>query len=107
MNCPGALQRLAEEQTLQSRSILAVENTHETAFGVRRTHMDNQVPKYVTQERAALLLGIPVEELSRISSELELGHTERAGDQKETFFTYEELRQICLLTTHQLIGGKF
>ena len=47
--------------------------------------MDNQVPKYITQERAALLLGIPEEELSRISSELELGHTERAGNQKETF----------------------
>ena len=47
--------------------------------------MDNQVPKYVTQERAALLLGIPEEELSRISSESELGHTERAGNQKETF----------------------
>jgi hypothetical protein len=47
--------------------------------------MDNQVPKYVTQERAALLLGIPKEELSRISSESELGHTDRAGNQKETF----------------------
>jgi hypothetical protein len=69
--------------------------------------MDNQVPKYVTQERAALLLGIPEEELSRISSELELGHTERAEDQEETFFTYEELRQICLLATQQSIGGKF
>ena len=69
--------------------------------------MDNQVPKYVTQERASLLLEIPEEELSRISSELELGHTERAGNQTETFFTYEELRQICLLTTHQLIGCKF
>jgi hypothetical protein len=69
--------------------------------------MDNQVPKYVTQERAALLLGIPEEELRRISTESELGHTEHAGDQKETFFTYEELRQICLLSTHQLIRGRF
>jgi hypothetical protein len=73
---------------------------HGTAFGVRRTHMDNQVPRYVTQKRAALLLGIPEEELSRISRESELGHTERAGDQKETFFTYEELRRICFLSTH-------
>jgi hypothetical protein len=69
--------------------------------------MDNQVPKYVTQERAALLLGIPEEELSRISSESGLGHMERAGDQKETFFTYEELRQICLFSTHRLIRAKF
>jgi hypothetical protein len=58
--------------------------------------MDNQVPKYVTQKRAALLLGIPEAELSWISSELGLGHTERAGDQKETYFTHEELRQITL-----------
>ena len=61
--------------------------------------MDNQVPKYVTQQRAALLLGTPEEELSRISSESELGHAERAGDQKETYFTCEELRQICFLAT--------
>jgi hypothetical protein len=59
--------------------------------------MDNQVPKYVTQGRASLLLGIPEAELSRISNESGLGHTERAGDQKETFFTYEELRQICVM----------
>jgi hypothetical protein len=64
--------------------------------------MDNQVPKYVTQKLAALLLGIPEEELSRISSELEVGHLERAGDQEETFFTYEELRKICVLTVHQV-----
>jgi hypothetical protein len=62
--------------------------------------MNNQVPKYVTRGRAALLLGIPEEELGRISNETGLGHTERAGDQRETFFTYEELRQICLLATH-------
>jgi hypothetical protein len=47
--------------------------------------MNNQVPKYVTQERAALLLGIPEKELSRIFSELELGHTERAGIRKDVF----------------------
>ena len=69
--------------------------------------MDNQVPKCAARERAALLLGIPEEEVSRISSESELGHTDHAGDQKETFFTYEELRQICFLATHQLVGGKF
>jgi hypothetical protein len=47
--------------------------------------MDKQVPKHVSQERASLLLGIPAEELSRISSESELGRTERPGNQKETF----------------------
>jgi hypothetical protein len=65
-------------------------------------NMDASVPKYVTQGRAAMLLGIPESELSRISSESGLGHTERAGDSQETFFTYEELRKICLLTVHQV-----
>lgn len=62
--------------------------------------MSNPVPKYVTQGRAALLLGIPEDELGRISTQSGLGHTERAGNQVETFFTYEELRQICVLSTH-------
>jgi hypothetical protein len=64
--------------------------------------MNSSVPKYVTQGRAALLLGIPESELSRISSESGLGHTERAGEQEETFFTYEELRRICQMTVHQV-----
>jgi hypothetical protein len=64
--------------------------------------MNSQVPKYVTQGRAALLLGIPENELSRISSESGLGHTERAGGREETFFTYEELRQICLISVHHV-----
>jgi hypothetical protein len=64
--------------------------------------MDASVPKYVTQGRAAMLLGIPEEELSRISSESGLGHTERAGDREETFFTYEELRKICLMAVQQV-----
>jgi hypothetical protein len=64
--------------------------------------MDSSVPKYVTQGRAAMLLGIPEDELSRISSESGLGHTERAGDQQETFFTYEDLRKICLMTVNQV-----
>jgi hypothetical protein len=64
--------------------------------------MNSQVPKYVTQGRAAMLLGIPERELTRISTESGLGHTERAGDHEETFYTYEELRQICLLSTQQV-----
>jgi hypothetical protein len=64
--------------------------------------MNGSVPKYVTQGRAAMLLGIPESELSRISGESGLGHTERAGDQEETFFTYEELRKICLMAVHQV-----
>jgi hypothetical protein len=64
--------------------------------------MNNQVPKYVTCGRAALLLGIPEDELNRISVQSGLGHTESAGEETETFFTYDELRQICMISTHQV-----
>jgi len=57
----------------------------------------NQELKYVTTRRAAVLLGMSENELRQISSDSGFGHTERAGDQEETFFTYEELRQICQL----------
>jgi hypothetical protein len=56
--------------------------------------------KYVDQERASVLLGIPENELCRISDESGFGHKERAGNHEKTFFTYEELRQICLLSVH-------
>jgi hypothetical protein len=59
--------------------------------------MNNQVPKYVTQARASFVLGMPEAELSRISKESGLGHVERAGNEKETYFTYKELQRICVL----------
>lgn len=62
--------------------------------------MKNNELRYVTQERAAALLGIPENELSRISQESGLGHRERAGNQEQVFFTYQELRQICQMTAH-------
>jgi hypothetical protein len=61
--------------------------------------MDNRVPKYVTRARAAFLLGLPVDELSRISHETGIGHRERAGNVEEWFFTYEELQKICVFAT--------
>ena len=57
----------------------------------------NEVPKFVTQARASFLLGIPREDLRRISEESGLGHLERAGSEEEVYFTYEELRRICQL----------
>jgi hypothetical protein len=41
-------------------------------------------------------------ELSRISTESGFGHREIAGEQEETYFTYEELRQICLLAVQNV-----
>ena len=62
--------------------------------------MKNTEFRYVTQERAAALLGMSETELRKISEESGLGHKERAGSQEEVFFTYEELRQICQMTAH-------
>jgi hypothetical protein len=64
--------------------------------------MNNQVPKYVTQARASFLLGIPEAEFRRISQESGLGHLERAGNEEETYFTYEELHRIWMLAVHQM-----
>jgi hypothetical protein len=61
--------------------------------------MDNHIPKYVTQARASYLLGVPVDQLSRISHESGIGHFEKAGNQEELYFTYEELQQLCALAT--------
>ena len=66
--------------------------------------MNNQVPKYVTRARASLMLGITEAELSRISKESGLGHVERAGNQEETYFTYEELQRICVVAANQVQG---
>jgi hypothetical protein len=66
--------------------------------------MIHQVPKYVTRAIASLMLGIPEAELNRISKESGLGHVERAGKQEETYFTYEELRRICMLAANQAQG---
>lgn len=63
--------------------------------------MDGQTPKYVPQARAAILLGLPEDQLSRISRESGLGHLERAGGRDQLFFTYAELRQVCMLALHQ------
>ena len=64
--------------------------------------MDNHIPRYVTQSRAAYLLGLSVEEISRISHEVGIGHLERAGQEEERFFTYEEIQQICALATAEV-----
>jgi hypothetical protein len=58
---------------------------------------------YSVSERdgALSLLGMPEAELSRISKESGLGHVERAGNEKETYFTYEESQRICLFAARQ------
>ena len=67
--------------------------------------MNNQVPKFVTQARASCLLGIPEAEFRRISKESGLGHVERAGNEEETYFTYEELQRICTVAVGRMHAG--
>jgi hypothetical protein len=63
--------------------------------------MIKDVPRFVTQARASHLLGISEAELRRISSESGLGRVERAGDEEETYFTYEELQRVCFLAAYE------
>jgi hypothetical protein len=63
--------------------------------------MINEVPRFVTRARASRVLGIPEEELERISRECGLGRVERAGDEEETYFTYEELQRLWVLAAYQ------
>jgi hypothetical protein len=83
-------------------TILAVEEDAMTIVAAQGEVMNNQVPRYVTQARASFLLGIPEVELSRISKESRLGHVERADNEEETYFTYEELQRIGTLAAHPM-----
>jgi|GEM_PF-658485 len=84
-------------------TIAAVEEAAMVIVAPQEEVMNNQVPKYVTQARATFLLGIPEAEFRRISKESGLGHVERAGNEEETYFTYEELQRICKLACgHQM-----
>jgi hypothetical protein len=72
-------------------TIAAVEEAAMVIVVPQEEVMNNQVPKYVTQARASFLPGIPEAEFHSISKESGLGHVERAGNEEETYFTYEEL----------------
>jgi hypothetical protein len=74
-------------------------------LGEAMNELNNDVPKFVTQARAAYLLGIPESELRRISAETGIGHLERAGREEKMYFTYDELQQICRMATDQLEAG--
>jgi hypothetical protein len=63
--------------------------------------MINEVVRFVTQARASYVLGISEEELQRISRDSGLGHVERAGDEEETYFTYEELQRVWILAAYE------
>jgi hypothetical protein len=65
--------------------------------------LNYDVPKFVPQAKASYLLGIAQEELRRISQATGLGRVERAGNEEEMSFAYEELRRICQLAPFALL----
>jgi len=58
--------------------------------------------KHVELGRAAALLGMPEQDLSKISCETGIGRKESQGSEEKTYFTYEELRKICLLSVNRV-----
>jgi hypothetical protein len=92
----------ASNTDIYETRIAAVEEAATIIVAPQEEVMNNQIPKYVTQARASFLLGIPEVEFRRISTQSGLGRVERAGNEEETYFTYEELWQICMLAAQQM-----
>ena len=65
--------------------------------------LGNGVPRFVTQAGVSHLLAIPEEEVRRISRDAGLGRVERAGNEEETYFTYDELYQVGVLAARKRV----
>jgi hypothetical protein len=65
----------------------------------------NRIPNFVTRPGASLLLGIAEGDLSGIAKKLGLGRSVSAGDQEETYFTYEELQRIRMIAMNAAAVG--
>jgi hypothetical protein len=59
--------------------------------------MDINREHRVDESRAAVLLGMPSEEIRRISRLSGIGRVEKNDRDERLYFTYEELRKLCLL----------
>jgi hypothetical protein len=57
--------------------------------------MNNQ--ERVAEDRAAVLLGLPMAEIRRFSRISGLGHIENSDRGEQVVFTYDELQRLCLL----------
>ncbi len=60
-----------------------------------RIRMDRQ--ELVEEDRAAVLLGLPMVEIRRFSRISGLGHLEKGDQGEHVVFTYDELQRLCLL----------
>ncbi len=56
----------------------------------------------VDEHRAAVLLGLSTAELRRLSRLSGVGQIKNPGSDGQMIFTYEELRQLCLLATRTM-----
>ena len=55
------------------------------------------IQEQVGEHRAAVLLGLPTNEIRRFSRIAGIGHLETGERGEQVVFTYEELRRLCLL----------
>ncbi len=62
----------------------------------RPFQLDPNEQDRINERQAAILLGLPVEELRWLSRAFGLGCREKS-DREEIVFNYEQLRRICLL----------
>ena len=92
----------ASNTDIYKTTIAPVEEAAMVIVAPQEEVKNNQVPKYVTQARASFLLGISEAKFRRISKQSGLGRVERAGNEEETYFTYEELQRICKLAAEQM-----
>ncbi len=59
--------------------------------------MDPNEQDRIDERQAAILLGLPVEELRWLSRVSRLGRPEKSDRGEAVVFTYEDLRRICSL----------
>jgi len=61
--------------------------------------VDGNHPKRIDERSAAVLLGLRIAELRRLSRLSSLGLVEKNDPSAPMAFTYEELRRLCLLVS--------
>jgi hypothetical protein len=59
--------------------------------------MTMNIQEQVGEQRAAVLLGLPMTEIRRFSRLAGLGHLEMGDCGEQVVFTYDELQRLCLL----------
>jgi hypothetical protein len=59
--------------------------------------MSLNIQEQVGEQRAAVLLGLPMTEIRRFSRQAGLGRLEMGDRGEQVVFTYDELQRLCLL----------